>query len=54
MSGAAALDRILQDRVTPAGGSCRECSAPIPGVWNAEPCAVEPATSTPGWMPEDP
>jgi pyruvate formate lyase activating enzyme len=46
--------RILQDRVTVAGGSCPECSATIPGVWNAEPCAVEPTTSTPGWMPEDP
>ena len=46
--------RILQDRVTPTGGSCPECSATIPGVWKAAPCAVEPATSTPGWMPEDP
>jgi pyruvate formate lyase activating enzyme len=46
--------RILQDRVTVAGDSCPSAGPPSPGVWNAEPCAVEPATSTPGWMPEDP
>jgi len=46
--------RILQDRVTPTGGSYPECSATIPGVWKAQPCAVEPVASTPGRIPGAP